>query len=507
MSPEKENKKGGQRLAKNTAKPKKPKPQRDRKQVIQHRLFIAATVLSAVIVALFVIYNLVFVKPNVNKGPDDKPGHNGGTAQTTLAPGQTPGPTRNPDRKSEDFYTFLVAGRDTGGGGNTDVVMVASYDVTNQKLNVMNIPRDTMVNLGSDIKKINAVYNAGGGKKGGGIDALKATVGDTVGFVPDFYVIVEWEAVGRLATAIGGVDFDVPVNMYYDDPTQNLSIHISKGQQHLNGEQVMKVLRFRKNNDGSGYASGDIGRIETQQKLLKEVVKKLLKVENVTKIQELTEIFAENVETDLSVQNIFWLAKAAVLGGLDMDNVNFVTIPANYNGFFWSYTLKHNESYVFPNVDELLALVNADFNPYKEDVTEADLKIMYKNKDGTIACTNDTVKDTKANQAWLAAKNAPKATPTPDPDESKTPEPTPSATPKPGASPTPSPKPTGAGGTDAPDRGTPPPEASPSATPDTGGSQPPEEEPPAEPTPAPTPEPTPEPTPDPNAPPAGIPIF
>ena len=44
--------------------------------------------------------------------------------------------------------------------------------------------------------------------------------------------------------AIGGVDFEVPVNMNYDDPTQDLHIHISKGMQHLDGEGVMKVLRF-----------------------------------------------------------------------------------------------------------------------------------------------------------------------------------------------------------------------------------------------------------------------
>lgn len=510
MSPERDNNKGGERLDKSASpkkKPARPKPKRTRKQVIQHRAFVAVTVLSAIIVALFVVYNLIFVKPTIKDPAANKPGFNGGADVVDPLPGESPGPTRNPDRKSEDYYTFLIAGRDTGGGGNTDVIMVASYDVTNQRLNVMNIPRDTMVNKSWDVKKINSVYNYGGGKDKGGIDALKATVGDTIGFVPDFYVIVEWEAVGRLATAIGGVDFDVPLNMSYDDPTQDLHIHVPKGQQHLNGEQVMQVLRFRKNNNGTGYASGDIGRIETQQKLLKEVVKKLLQFQNVTKIQELTQIFSENVETDLSVQNIFWLAKAAVFGGLDVDNVNFITMPANYNGYFWSYSLEHNESYVFPNIDELIALVNADFNPYKDPVTRDDLDVMYKNKNGTIGSTSGVVKDSKANPAAIEAMNRPKSTPEPEPSES--PEPTPEGTPNPDATPTP--RPTGAGGTPLPSR-QPPPEGIPVTTPELEGpteDEPAVTPPPAEPTPpepAQTPAPTPEPV-DPNAPPEGIPIL
>ncbi len=502
MTPDR-HKKGGERLKKGTGdkKPVRPKPQRTRKEVILRRCYIALTVISALVVVLFAAYKLMVVKPKLNVDTQKPPK---GPVQT-LAPGETEDPktTRNPDRKSEDFYTILVAGRDTGGGGNTDVVMVVSYDVTNQKLSVMNIPRDTMVNKSWDIKKINSVYNYGGGKKGDGLEALKSTVADTIGFEPDFHVIVEWEAVGRLAKAIGGVDFDVPLNMSYDDPYQDLHIHINKGQQHLDGDQVMKVLRFRKNNNGTGYASGDIGRIETQQKLLKAIAAKLLSPATLTKLPELVDIFAENVETDLSIQNLLWFGEAALKGGLSMDNVSFVTMPGNYNGYFWSYTIGANESYVFPYIDELIELVNADFNPYKTDVTRADLDIMYKNKDGTIASTSGVVKDSKANSAWLAAKNAPKATPTPEPTDTPDPDASPavSGSPAPGTSP--SPRPSGAGGTGLPDRGTPPPDTSP----DGGMDGPTEDDPVDTPPPEAVPTPDPEPTPDPNAPPAGIPIF
>lgn len=419
-------KKGGRRLQQSPAKTNRPK--RTGRDLVLHRAFQVVTVLAGLIIICFLAYQLVhsmlIVKPKLpgsgEKRPPAGPVH-------SLAPGETEDPEapRNEDRKSEDFYTILVVGRDTGGGGNTDVLMLVSYDVTNQKLNVMNIPRDTMVNKAWDIKKINSVYNyAGGGDEG--IKALRDTVADTVGFAPDFHVIVEWEAVGRLATAVGGVEFEVPLNMYYDDPYQDLHIHISKGLQSLNGDQVMKVLRFRKNNDGTGYASGDIGRIATQQALLKAIAKKLLTPATLTKLPELVTIFSENVETDLSVNNLLWFGEAALKGGLNMDRVNFVTMPGEYNGFFYSRSTGGNESYVFPYVDEILQLVNEDFNPYKNDVTRADLDIMYKNRDGTIAATGGTVRDSQANPAYWEYINTPRDTPdpdaSPDPDATGDPE-------------------------------------------------------------------------------------
>ena len=103
-------------------------------------------------------------------------------------------------------------------------MLLASYDVTNQKATVMSIPRDTMVNVSWDIKKINSVYNTyGGGDRG--IQALYKEISQLVGFEPDYQVIVEWEAVGEIVDAMGGVWFDVPRNMNYDDPLQNLHIH------------------------------------------------------------------------------------------------------------------------------------------------------------------------------------------------------------------------------------------------------------------------------------------
>lgn len=125
-------------------------------------------------------------------------------------------------RRSEDFFTILVFGRDET-SGLTDTIMVASYDVTNQQATVMSIPRDTLVNVRSSYKSINGVYSGNGGGEQG-TAALKNEVSELIGFTPDFCVMIDWELVGKMVDAIGGVYFDVPYHMDYDDDYQDLHI-------------------------------------------------------------------------------------------------------------------------------------------------------------------------------------------------------------------------------------------------------------------------------------------
>ena len=379
----------GKHLEQKESKQKKAKkPSRLTKG--QKWLLAVAIVLAVVLVAVVALDSL-FVKPEL-PGKGNGSNADGTQAGEGIDYGDGVQPRVSGERKSQDYYTVLILGRDTGGGGNTDTMLLASYDVTNQKATVMSIPRDTMVNVGWDVKKINSVYNSyGGGEKG--IKALYQEIAQLVGFEPDYQVVVEWEAVGEIVDAMGGVYFDVPRDMDYEDPYQDLSIHISKGYQKLNGEQAMGVVRFR---DGkNGYANGDIGRIETQQAFLKAVIEQMLQIQNVTKISQFAKVFQENVTTDLSFQNILWFAQQAIFGGLKVENVNFVTMP--YKGVSaWSRSYHQNLSYVVPVADELLELVNNDLSPFKEVFTLSDLDIRYVNSDGSIGSTTGHVEDSKA---------------------------------------------------------------------------------------------------------------
>ena len=391
----------GKRLEKQEPKQKKAKkPSRLTKG---QKWLLAVAIILAVVLLGVVAWDALFVKPDLpgnGTQPDGTPTENG------IDYGDGVQPRVSGERKSQDYYTVLILGRDTGGGGNTDTMLLASYDVTNQKATVMSIPRDTMVNIPYDIKRINAVYNYGGGGEKG-IRALYKEISQLVGFAPDYQVIVEWEAVGKIVDAMGGVYFDVPRDMNYDDPYQNLSIHQTKGYRLLSGDDAMQVLRYRhdnrKNGKMLGYADGDLGRIKTQQGLLKAMIEQLMSLKNITKVNEFIKVFNENVETDLSLQNMLWFAKQAFLGNssgakLDTAQVNFVTMP-NKNVSCWSRVYHSYQSYVTPNAQELLELVNNELSPFVEPSTMSDLDIMSVNSDGSVSSTTGHVEDSKAAAA------------------------------------------------------------------------------------------------------------
>lgn len=397
------------------------RPPRKGKLTRQQIILIVVVVVLALALAVTLAFRSLFVRPELparndhqNTVDKDGDGRPDGPEPIDYGDGIRP---RGGDgeRKSADYWTVLILGRDTGGGGNTDTMLLASYDVTNQKATVMSIPRDTMVNVPWDIKRINSVYNYyGQGEKG--IQHLYKEIAQLVGFEPDFQVIVEWDAVGEIVDAIGGVYFDVPRDMNYEDPIQDLYIHQEKGYRLLSGDDAMQVLRYRhdnrKNGVTLGYPEGDVGRIKTQQAFLKAMVEQVLQPKNMTKVGPLIEAFNKNVETDMSFQNILWFGKAAVMGGLKTEDVNFVTMPHTtkyvYSRTMTRETGKYNEqSYVMPNARELLNLVNNELSPFTEVFTLSDLDIMSKNADGSVSSSTGYVED----------KPAASPPPSPEPEE------------------------------------------------------------------------------------------
>lgn len=314
-----------------------------------------------------------------------------------------------PGRK-DDVFTFLLLGKDTGGGGNTDTMILVSYDVPGGTVDAVSIPRDTMINVSWTIKKINAVFASSLG-----IDGLKTEVGHLTGIVPDFYVAVEWKAIGEIVTALGGVEFDVPYNMNYDDPYQNLHIHQKKGLRKLSGDDAMQVIRWRKNNDPNTlkitFEVGDTGRQQIQQDFLKAVAKQCLQIGNWTKISQFARIFFENVETDIKLENLLWFAQQAM--GVNMDNVTFYSLPGDSGGWYYTPGLG-NLSYFFADPAGIVELMNEHFNPYSRDITEADLQVMYKTKNAALGVTNGTLASASmANPSVRPQSTAPKSDPEP----------------------------------------------------------------------------------------------
>ena len=250
------------------------------------------------------------------------------------------------------FYTILLSGSDDG-NGNSDTNILVAIDTVNGYIYGTSIARDTKAVWNGKNHKINAAFGSGGMEK------MAEVVSDQLGIPVDYTVSVDLKGFAALVDAIGGVDFDVPVNMDYEDPYQDLYIHISKGMHHLSGSEALKVVRFRK-----GYATQDIGRMETQQKFLKAVAKQTLTVSNLGKIDEFVKIFQKYVKTDLTLGDLAWLGKEAI--SIGADNIAFSTLPGVWND---------HDKFIHLNKDDVLTLVNEHLNPYVEDRTADDLNI------------------------------------------------------------------------------------------------------------------------------------
>lgn len=238
----------------------------------------------------------------------------------------------------------------------TDTIMVASYNPKTQKATLLSIPRDTFVgknkNTATSYDKINALYQSSPEKT---LDAVNKITGLDI----KYYVVISNNALVQLVDEIGGVEFDVPIDMNYDDSSQDLAIHLKKGVQKLNGEQAEGLVRFRKNNNGTSYPSeygdNDLGRMKTQREFITEVAKQTLQLKNITKIGSFIDIVKENVTTNIKNWSTI---KDYVAYAVDFstENIRAENIPGEagyYNKLsFFIYDKKETEALIKELLEE-----------------------------------------------------------------------------------------------------------------------------------------------------------
>lgn len=384
----------------------------NRGQRIKYRLFQVVVVICLVIIAVGLALRAWIKLPEV-PGVHLSEGENGEETSLSYDGAELPDVAKSGRR--DGVYTFLVAGQDVVSGG-TDTMILFTYDTVERQVYGISLLRDTMINTSSSSKRLNAVYARNMGDRSlsnaerveNGMSALKSEVGKLTGIYPDFYVLVQWEAIGELVDAIGGVYFDVPFDMDYDDPTpgQDLHIHQEAGYRLLDGQDAMEVIRFRKNNDGS-ISLGDSGRTEVQRDFLIAVMKECLQPDVLLKLPTLAQIFLDNVSTDLSIGNLLAFAQLAV--GMDVENdVSLVSMP-------WIGVSYGGASMVVAQQDALLELLNSGLNPYVDDIQASDLQLMYVKSGGGFGVTNATLADPAMGQVPAAS------TTTPEEDEPEVP--------------------------------------------------------------------------------------
>lgn len=247
----------------------------------------------------------------------------------------------------------LIMGESTG---MSDTIIACSYNPKTQKASMLSIPRDTYVNNG---KYKNSVYNKINSLYSGGETPEKTlqAVNEITGLNINYYILVDTQALRKLVDYIGGVEFDVPRDMKYDDYGQDLHINLKAGLQRLNGKQAEQVVRFRHNNNGSSYSyeygNEDYGRMKTQRNLIIAVAKQTIKFKNIKEIKNIINIMKEDVITNIDFNKIKDYIPYAM--NMNLDNIQTAQLPGQSE-------LRNGGWFFFHDEEETKNVVNQLFN-------------------------------------------------------------------------------------------------------------------------------------------------
>jgi len=238
----------------------------------------------------------------------------------------------------------LVVGVDAD-GKRADVIMLLNVNTKDKTMNLISIPRDTKVKVDGRTSKINSLIG-----KDNGTELITDAVRHITGLSVNHFCKVTFEGVRNIFDILGGVRYNVPIDMDYDDPVQDLSIHLKAGEQTLDGAQVEGLLRFR-----SGYANADLGRIDTQQDFLKEAIKQKLHIKYIFKLPAIMKELNENFSTSFSALDILTLAVDARRS----NGMSCYTLPGEpkYTGGV-SYFVADDDAH-----EQIAALIGEDYTP------------------------------------------------------------------------------------------------------------------------------------------------
>ena len=221
----------------------------------------------------------------------------------------------------------------------SDVIALLNFDPSKKKINILSIARDTRVKVGGKYSKINSLISKGGE------ELVAKEVENITGLSVDYYMILNFKGFREIVDVVGGVEIEVPMDMNYDDPTQNLYIHLKKGNQILDGEKSEQFVRYRKgNHKGEGYEDGDIGRIEAQQLFLKEFISQKLKPRYILKAGSIFSILKDNMKTNIEIGDLDFFVRE--VNNIRINEVSTFTLPGDsvYKNGVWYYIYNGKET-------------------------------------------------------------------------------------------------------------------------------------------------------------------
>ncbi len=242
-------------------------------------------------------------------------------------------------KTSNESINVLVLGGDKV-NKNTDTMMLVNFNPSTAKISILSIPRDTKVRIKNKTAKINAAYPGGGGER-----AVEC-VSDLLGVDIRYYVYVDTSTFRKVIDKLDGVDYYVPENMNYDDPLQNLHIHLKKGQQRLDGKMAEQFMRYRQGNSHKptkNYDGSDLKRIDAQQNFIKELIRQKVNLSYITKMNDILNVVFSNIDTNIEMNEVLKLSKN--ISKINANEINLFKLPgSSMNGSPWYYEIDNKET-------------------------------------------------------------------------------------------------------------------------------------------------------------------
>lgn len=304
-------------------------------------------------------------------------------------------------------------------GLRTDAMMLVSYDLKNPGAKLISIPRDTQFKITDrsvtrKINEIHAMHDYDNNLVGpmGSVKAVTALTSVPI----HYYIEINFDAIDQIADILGGVEFDVPdiegggKGMNYDDPVQDLHIHLKPGLQTLKGNEIQQFIRYRKSNSGTTDGS-DTSRVERQQELLKAMVEQKVNLGLIAKVPSIYSKIKKNMKTNFSSGEALKYAK--YLNGLESSAIQTYSLPGESKkvGKAW---------YFVCDFEETAQLIRSEF---EYDALELTNKITINDVSGTKKVLTSTASNSKKDDDTNSSKeesSSSKSTPTPKEEEKNT---------------------------------------------------------------------------------------
>lgn len=333
-------------------------------------------IIAGVLVLILVIIASIFVIRMNKNGWNTK-----GILMTTL------GQNQEDIENLEPIYCLVMGISEDISSKLTDTIMLCAYYPKTQQVSMLSIPRDTFIGKNQksadSYDKINALYQKSPQKT---VEAVEKLTGLKI----DNYLVINNNALIKTIDEIGGIYFDVPIDMDYDDTTQDLAIHLKKGYQLIDGNKAEQLLRFRHNNDNTTYpaeyGTQDIGRMHTQRDFMMAAAEQILQTKNLGKVKDIVSIVFENIETNMNLADVIKYVPAAL--EFNTENIKTDVLPGDVD------SLKpYNLSFYLVDKQKSKQVLNELFDFNKEDGKELELNYEQESKNEN---TNTNTKKTSS---------------------------------------------------------------------------------------------------------------